>query len=163
MRRIASPCHRMRGYLLIEALIALAIAAGILAALIALQLDLQRHARLAAERGFAAGWAEHSGEALLGRIRAGDDPNMDAGDHFWPTTAITDPAQSPPGYWKRWSVTPAPAPLSMPDLSTIEVVVTWPHPDSDPLRRLHWRSTAATASAAESARASAATPAELSP
>ncbi len=179
MRQAATQHQRMRGYLLIEALITLLIAAGAFATLMALQLDLQRQARLAAERVFAAGWAEHSGEALLGRIRAGDavadnsgdDTGADSGDDdFWPATAVSDPAQTPPGYWKRWTLSPVPlsAPVSTPaatsaPLSMIEVIVEWPQRDSDPLRRLRWHSAAQAAGALESAQASVATVPPISP
>lgn len=157
----ATQHRRMRGYLLAEALLALLITAGTLAALITLQVDLQRQARLAAERGEAARWAEHSGEDWLGRIRAGTDPAGADADHagelFQPMTDITDPALAPPGYWKQWSISPHPP------ISTIEIVVEWPQPNDDPLLRLHWRSAAATASAVESVRASATTMLPISP
>jgi hypothetical protein len=153
--------HRIQGYLLIEALVALLIAAGTLATLIALQLDLQREARLAAERGFAARWAEQGGEAWLGHIRAGADPAESGADGsddlFRPMTDVTDPVPATPGYWMRRSSAPG-SPIT-----AIEILVEWPHPGADPARRLRWHGVAALAGAAESVRASVAGDPVISP
>lgn len=127
------------GYLLIEVLIALLLAAGLLPALVALQLGLYRDGRLAAERSIAAAHAEHGLESLFGRLRAGED--------IPPATGLTDPEELPPRYWRSRSVAP------MQQVTALEVVVAWPEPDTGPPRRVALPARAQPAAAADSGRA----------
>ena len=135
-----------RGYLLIEALIALLLAAGLLSALVTFQLGLTRDGRLAAERSVASAYAEHGVESLLGRVRAGA-ASEGAGIDALPMTEPADPAEAPPSYWRRSSVTAIGGSMA------IEVTVAWPDPDAGPLRRVRLLAAAQQAAAAESGRA----------
>ena len=144
-----------RGYLLIEALIALLLAAGLLSALVTLQLHLLRDSRLAAERGFAAVHAEAAAEALLGGIRAGAALDAD-GEDTWPSSA-PDGDDAGFEYRRRWSLTAAPG------LTTAEVTVSWPEPDASPPRRLAFTFSAQPSAAAESGQAAIASLPVISP
>lgn len=116
-----------RGYLLIEVLVTLLIAATLTSAIVPLQLALHRQGRDAADRVLAATLAEHRAESLLGLIRAG--ATVGGGQDVFPATAITDPQETVPGHWRTWSVAP------IQELLAIDIEVAWPDPDGTPDRR----------------------------
>lgn len=137
--------ERDRGYLLIEALIALLLAASLLATLITLQLRLAGDGRLAAERGFAAVYAEAGAEALLGDIRAGAALDSEHEDSRQASTPEGEDAGFE--YRRRWSLAPGPG------LIAAEITVAWPEQDSEPPRRLALTVSAQPSAAAESGQA----------
>lgn len=118
----------MRGYLMIEALVALLIAASAIGSLHALHLTIARDSRLAAERAFASTWAEQGMETTLAALRAGETPPA-LMSSSWPLTADADPLQ--PAYWRRIELTPVTE-----QAARVEVSVAWPHPDATPPHRI---------------------------
>lgn len=143
------------GYLLIEALAALLLAASLIGSLHAVQLTLARDSRLAAERALAGIWAEAGLEAALGAIRAGDIPAPTI--ETWPATAVTDPAAAPPPFWRRTDVLP------MTNGMRVEITVAWPHPEAAPPRRIVLSAIARRGAAADSGRAEDGRPPVISP
>lgn len=100
------------GYLLAEALIALALAAGASSALLTLHLELRRQGELAALHGTAATLGEARLEQLLGALRA--DLAPEDGSESWPHPSDGDARLA-----IEWSV------LSGPDTTAaLEVTVT---------------------------------------
>lgn len=150
-----SPTSPVDGYLLIEALAALLLAASLIGSLHALHLGLARDSRLAAERTFAGVWAEAGLEAALGAIRAGDLPASTL--EAWPATAVTDPAASPPPFWRRTDILP------MTEGMSVEITVAWPHPDAGPPRRIVLSALARPGAAADSGQADDKRPPVISP
>jgi Tfp pilus assembly protein PilV len=136
-----------RGYLLIETLIALLLAASLLSALVTLQLHLLRGSRLATEHAIAAVHAEATAESLFGSIRAGEAPG-DGEDH----TQAVAPDGSNAGfeYQRRWSV------MTAAGLTQGEIVVAWPDEDSAPPQRIALSISAQPAAAIASGQASVA-------
>jgi Tfp pilus assembly protein PilV len=115
----------MRGYLMMEALVALLIAASTIGSLHALHLTIARDSRLAAERAFASIWAEQIIETTLAALRAGDTlPALVSSS--WPLAADADPL-----YWRRIELTPVTE-----QAMRVEVSVAWPHPDASSPHRI---------------------------
>lgn len=147
--------HPVDGYLLIETLAALLLAASLIGSLHALHLSLARDSRLAAERAFAGVWAEAGLEAALGAIRADDTPP--AALEAWPATAVTNPAISPPPFWRRTDT------LAMTDGVHVEITVAWPHPEAGPPRRIVLSTVARPGTAADSGRTEDSRPPVIAP
>lgn len=113
-----------QGYLLIEVLIALVLAATLLTALITLQLRFMGDSRLVSERGLAAMYAEAGAENLLSAIRAGA-VIADEHEDLWPALTSTG-SDAGFEYRRRWSL------ASAFDLSTAQISVSWPEYESEP-------------------------------
>lgn len=148
------PCGptRIRGYLMIEALLALLIAACALGSLHALHITLARDSRLAAERAFASLWAEDGLEATLAALRAGEIPAGLASS--WPLDA-TSPESA---YWRRIELSAA-----APGTTHVEVSVAWPHPEAPPPRRIVLSATLLPDTSADSGRIPDSYPPVISP